>query len=160
MRFVRFAFIVGILAAVGCGGQDVDSGSSTNGGGGATGGTGGAQAAVADVRLTYGGASATVDLATLATQDYKGTAVVSLATVWAAGKLHADTSSLQFDFEGDDGFHPSNKASCAAYVAGAQIARGYILPDTRTLVWDDALGFPGCYSVKAVATVIGLDVIQ
>jgi hypothetical protein len=32
-----------------------------------------------------------------------------------------------------------------------------MIPETRTLMWDDALGLPGCYCVHSVAKVIGLD---
>ncbi|MFO0592650.1 MAG: hypothetical protein U0441_34215 [Polyangiaceae bacterium] len=162
--------LIALFAGAGCDGQEVNSGSSNGGGGGTsttssggTGGTGGGtdtggtQVGLADVLLSYGGSSVTVDVATLDTQMYKGAAVVPLTAVWAAGKLHDDTTTLQFDFEGDDGFHPSNKANCAAYITDAELPKGYILPDTRTLVWDDTLGLPGCYSVKAVAKIIGLD---
>lgn len=112
--------------------------------------------AVAPVVLSYGDHSTTVDVAGLPTQDYKGSAVVSLAAVWAKGQLADDASKLTFDFEGDDGFHPSSRDKCKKNVSGADLAKGYIVPATRTLVWDDALGLPGCYNVHNVAKMIGL----
>jgi hypothetical protein len=177
MKLQRMALFLGLFALVACGGQGIDNGNPTHdaGTGGATGtggstgnggstggstGTGGAPQAEVDVLVTYGTDSVKVNIAALTTQDYKGVTVVPLTSVWTSSKLHPDLTTLQFDFEGDDGFHPSNKTNCAAYVTGAQLAQGYILPDTRTLVWDDALGFPGCYSVKAVAKIIGLDAGQ
>lgn len=109
------------------------------------------------VSLVYGSSSVDVALSALPTQDYKGAAVVPLTAVWAAGGLK-DPSALEFDFEGDDGFRPSTKSKCAAHITAAQLPKGYVLPDTRTLVWDDALGLPGCYSVHAIVKIIGLDV--
>jgi len=108
------------------------------------------------VSLVYGTSSVPVDLTTFPTQDYKGTAVVPLTTVWSAGALK-DASALQFDFEGDDGFHPTSSPNCTSYITSEQLSMGYILPTTRSLVWDDSLGFPGCYSVSNVAKIIGLD---
>lgn len=165
------------LLAAACGGQDVDPGTSTNqggqggaatttstgapgGGGAATGGsgTGGEAMGLADVELIYKASSTKVDVAKLATVDYKGSQVVPLPSVWSAGMLTADTTALQFDFEGDDGFHPSMKGgACLTYPKSEDFAKGYILPETRTLVWDDSLGFPGCFSVKSTAKIIALD---
>lgn len=110
------------------------------------------------VTLVYGATTTKVDVSSLPTITYKGSPVVALSSIWAAGKLHDDVATLSFDFEGDDGFHPSNKASCSTNITGAQLAKGYMLPATRSLVWDDTLGLPGCYSVKAVAKLIGVDV--
>lgn len=109
------------------------------------------------VTLVYGATTTKVDVSTLPTTTYKGASVVALSSLWAAGKLRDDVSTLSFYFEADDGFHPSNKASCSTNITGAQLSKGYLLPATRSLVWDDALGLPGCYSVKAVAKVIGVD---
>jgi hypothetical protein len=175
MSLPRFLVPSLVLSLVACGGQEIDTGHTTHetgsgGGGGAAAttstttdvggggaGTRGAPAGLADVALVYGGSSTKVDVAKLPTQPYKGAEVVPLSAVWSTGGLAPDVASLVFDFEGDDGFHPSMKANCQSFVTGAQLAQGYILPETRTLVWDDALGFPGCYSVKAVAKIIGLD---
>ena len=168
------------LLVTACGDQAVDNGNPTQdagagggstttvasgggGGGGAGGaggatGTGGQPAGLADVQLIHGSDTTKVDVAALPTVDYKGSPVVPLTVVWSAGKLTDDIANLAFDFEGDDGFHPSMKGGdCLAYPTATEIEKGYILPDTRTLVWDDALGFPGCFSVKATAKIIGLD---
>lgn len=118
---------------------------------------GGRAPGVADVQLVYGDSLTVVDVAELPTELYKGSEVVRLTSVWTAGELVDDLSSVVFDFEGDDGFHPSSKGACEPYVTGEQLALGYILPDTRTIVWDDSLGFPGCYGVKATAKIIALD---
>jgi hypothetical protein len=167
-------------APLGCGDQTVDSGnpvhttattataSTATGaggeGGGATttasaGGGHGGSAPTGDevVTLVHGQDTVKVDLATLATVDVQGTPVVPLPSVWAAGALAEGVTTLTFDFEGDDGFHPSNKSKCAAYITYDELALGSLIPETRSLVWDAALGLPGCYSVKSVAKIIALD---
>lgn len=108
------------------------------------------------VSLVYGSSSADVELTTLPTQDYKGQGVVPLTAVWSAGGL-AEATALEFDFEGADGFHPSSKPKCAAPITSEQLTHGYILPTGRTLVWDDSLGLPGCYSAHDVVKIIGSD---
>lgn len=162
MKLSPTALLFAVLAAA-CGGQDIDTGTSTSdaGSGGSTGtgtgGAGGAPQGLADVLLVYNDTSGTVDVATLATVDYKGSALVRLTALWDAGKLHADTSTLEFDFYGDDGYHPSEHASCSWLPTGADLQKGYIQPDTRNLVWDDSLGAFGCYKVKGIAKMIGID---
>lgn len=113
--------------------------------------------APANVAVEYGGKTVTVDVAALARLDYKGSSVVSLSKVWDSAKLEADLGKVEFDFEGDDGFRPTTRDRCKTKITGAQIAQGYVLPETRTLVWDEALGLPGCYGVKGVAKVIVTD---
>lgn len=144
----------------GAGGGDQgggDQGGGDPGGGGSGGGAGGSSPGLADILLVHGDDSVVVDVAVLPTQVVKDVAVVPLPAVWGAGALTPDTSELVFDFEGDDGFHPSNKPSCSAYVTAEQLELGYVIPETRSLVWDESLGFPGCYGVKSVAKIIALD---
>lgn len=119
-----------------------------------------ASVAAVNVVLVHGSDTATVDVAALPSQTYKDTSVVPLATVWAQGKLAGDVTKLAFDFEGDDGFRPSSKDKCKKNVTGDQLGKGYIVPKTRTLVWDDALGLPGCYNVHDVAKMIAIDATE
>jgi hypothetical protein len=123
----------------------------------ATNGDGGTSSAPSNVALDYKGTAATVDLNKLTQQDYKGEKVVSLSKVWEASALTGDLAKLEFDFEGDDGFRPSSKDRCKTKIAGTQLGQGYVLPDVRSLVWDDALGLPGCYAVKGVAKIYATD---
>ena len=118
---------------------------------------GSASSAPVNVTVEYKGASAVVDVAALARQDYKGSQVVALDKVWAASKTSASLANVEFEFEADDGFRPSARDRCKTKIVGSQLPQGYVLPETRTLVWDDALGLPGCYSVKYVAKVIVTD---
>jgi hypothetical protein len=110
-------------------------------------------AAPVTIKLTLGGQEKSVALSTLPRQDYKGTSVVTLGAVWGSGAL-GDRASLDFDFEGDDGFRPSTKDRCKTPVHGAELDKGYLVPETRTIVWDDALGKPGCYAVRFVAKIL------
>lgn len=110
-------------------------------------------AAPITVKLTLGSQEKDVALGALPRQDYKGTSVVTLAAVWDAAGL-ADRAALDFDFEGDDGFRPSSKDRCKTPVRGTELDKGYLVPETRTIVWDDALGKPGCYAVRFVAKII------
>ena len=106
--------------------------------------------------LHYDGKSALVDLATLPMRDYKGSQVVTLSDAWEKAAL-APRSAIAVDFEGDDGFRPSSRDRCKNLLSGATLDRAYVVPATRTLVWDDALGLPGCYSVKYVRDVFATD---
>lgn len=116
--------------------------------------------AAVNVVVVHGSDTATVDVAALPAQTYKDTSVVPLTTVWAQGKLAGDLTKLSFDFEGDDGFHPSSKDKCKKNLTGEQLGKGYIVPKTRALVWDDALGLPGCYNVHDVAKIIAVDATE
>ncbi len=135
---------VGLLPACG---QSSDAGEPS---------PGPASSASVSVTLVHGSATATANLSALATTDYKGQKVVPLSAVWAAGAL-ADPSTLGFDFEGADGFHPSAKPACKARITADQLSKGFLLPEGRTLVWDESLGLPNCYGVHDVAKIIGLD---
>lgn len=136
------------LAGVGCGNdpQNVSQGTPAP-----------SASTAVNVVVVHGDDSATVDVAALPSQTYKDTNVVPLAAVWAQSKLEGDLAKLSFDFEGDDGFRPSSKDKCKTNVTGEQLGKGYIVPKTRKLIWDDALGLPGCYSVRDVAKIIAVD---
>ncbi len=110
-------------------------------------------AAPITIKLTLGGQEKNVALGALPRQDYKGTSVVTLGAVWDSAAL-GDRASLDFDFEGDDGFRPSTKDRCKTPTHGPELDKGYVVPETRTIVWDDALGKPGCYAVRFVSKVI------
>lgn len=126
---------------------DVDAGAEL-------GDAGGDPSTAQNVGVEFGSQSTEIDVMSLERQDYRGTQVVSLTRVWEAANFGTDVATLQFDFEGDDGFHPTSRDRCKTLIQGSQIPQGYILPETRTLIWDDALGLPGCYSVKGVAKII------
>lgn len=150
------------LLAMGCS-DDAAPASVANDGGNTPGDGGtsesGATQAAQNVLVVYKTSEVAVDVTTLARQDYKGSPVVTLTKVWEASKLSAELGKLEFDFEADDGFRPAASARCKdlSKITGAQLGQGYVLPETRTLVWDEALGLPGCFSVKFVAKVLATD---
>lgn len=145
-----------LAGSTGCDAQSVETTPSTSRGGDDTNNTG--AIAADEVELTYGSDSVRVQVTALDTQDYKGAKVVPLTLIWSTGKLKDDVSTLEFDFEGSDGFHPSMKGKCSANMAGAQLGMGSMVPETRNLVWEDSLGLPGCYHVHDVVKIIALDV--
>lgn len=145
-----------LAGSTGCVAQSVDTNPSTGTGGDDTNDTG--TIAADEVELTYGSDSVKVNVTALDTVDYKGTKVVPLTSIWSTGKLKDDVSTLEFDFEGSDGFHPSMKGKCSANMAGVELDKGSMVPETRNLVWEDSLGLPGCYHVHDVVKIIALDV--
>lgn len=74
--------------------------------------------------------------------------------VLAAGLEEAEILSLRFDFEATDGFRSSSKEGCEP-LEGETLQQGYLDPESLFLSWDRALGFPGCYSVRELALIIG-----
>lgn len=96
-----------------------------------------------------------VSLESLQTVDYKGADVVPLADVWNAAHGSVSPASLAFVFESDEGFKPSDK-ECAD-VPGTALDKGYLEKNTRNLVWDESLGFRGCYSVRGTKSITGVD---
>lgn len=161
---VALALLALALSLPACGdGQSVDTGLPTSDAAvdskteSATDTTDDTPVVTAKVTVLYGTKSTTVDVGALPTVDYKGSAVVRLDAVWTAAALGGELGKLEFDFEGDDGFHPSSKDKCKANIKGSQLDKGYILPATRSLFWDDSLGLPGCYSVRFVAKISALD---
>ena len=152
-----------LLGAAACGTQTIQQGDGTTSpttstGAGGTGGEGGStDLPHVDITLGYQANTAVVNLAALPTTTFKATTVVRLSDVWAAGMLKDDTSTVTFDFEGDDGFHPSAKPACMNNITSAQLAQGFITPDTRALLWPDAFGLPGCYFVKLTAKITAVD---
>lgn len=146
-----------ILAGLGCSDAAAPSPAMQVDGGAPADAQANGAAAPQNVSVEYKGTSIVVDVNGLARQDYKGSQVVSFAKIWEASKTPASLGAVEFDFEADDGFRPSTRDRCKTKITGAQLPQGYVLPETRTLVWDDALGLPGCYSVKLVAKVIVTD---
>ena len=104
----------------------------------------------AKLEVNYLTQSVPVDLSTLSTIDYKGAQLAKLSEVWTASKIQADSTTLEYEFVGEDGFKPSDKNGCAD-LPGTVLDKGYIDPVTRKLIWDETLGLAGCYSVKGAA---------
>lgn len=142
-------------ASAGDGGASGQSDAGT--GGQATAGVAGAVGTGVVVKVEYSGSVVPVDLGVLSTADYKGLSLAKMSDVWVASGFSADLAKVQLDFEGDDGFHPSSKPSCQTAITGTMLEQGYIDPVLRNLLWDDALGLPGCFKVKGLARLIASD---
>jgi hypothetical protein len=110
---------------------------------------GGADGSGVTIQVSYQSQAVPVDLGAIATSTWKGVNLVKLSDVWTSSQIASDRATLEFEFVADDGFKPSNKG--CADLPGDALDRGYIDPASRNLIWDESLGFKGCYSVKNAA---------
>lgn len=120
---------------------------------------GGSDAGGRSVTVVFAGVGHEVNLGSLDTTQVEGTSVVGLQTVIEAALPGETLDGLAANFVGADGFRPESREFCATLVpvAWETLGRGYIHPATRDLLWDPALGFPGCMSPRDVAEI---DVIR
>jgi hypothetical protein len=68
-------------------------------------------------------------------------------------------NTLVADFESSEAtgsYKPGSKDNCKNLIPlpGEKMDKGYIHPQSRRLIWDEGLGFPGCMSVKDLAKII------
>lgn len=128
------------FAATGCSDddQDVDLGISPDTAG--------------SVQVFLGADMVDVDLGPLETLEYKDVDVTPLSAVWSQAFPSVDPSTLVFGFESDDGFKPSNKG--CEDVSGTALSQGYLEKISRNLVWEESLGFKGCYSVQGTKSIV------
>lgn len=139
-RWLEAAAVL-VVAAAGCD-QALGEGGGGDGGG-------------ANVAVVFGDAGHVVVLEELATTLVAGAPVVGLQAVVAAALPGEEWTGLRFGFESADGFRPEQRDFCATLVPvdWATLGRGFIDPGSRDLVWDAALGFPGCMSPRDVARI-------
>jgi len=140
-----FSMLFAAAPIVACN-QTVDTGDDVDGG--------------ATVEVTYGGSSTTVSLGSLPTSQLVGADVVTLDAIVGAAELPITLADVWLNFIADDGFEPSEGAYCPddiVPVDGERAAQGGLELGTRNLLWDDALGYPGCLHVDGVATIEVLD---
>lgn len=130
------------LILVACGDQEVKPGE--------TGDTGATQSYLLTVDVD--GQSADVDIATLATVDFGGDALVPATAVLDASGLTVTWSERTFDFLASDGYRPSDKTDCVP-VDYTTLQGGYFYPESGELVWDESLGLFGCYNVKGTVAI-------
>jgi hypothetical protein len=71
----------------------------------------------------------------------------------AAGLEEDEILSMRFDFQGEDGYRPSQKG-CEP-LEGENLELGFLDPESMLLIWDPSLGLPGCYSVKGTVWILG-----
>jgi hypothetical protein len=104
-----------------------------------------------EIRLSLGGKSADIDLATLPLET--GSHAVPFVQLWKAAWPSEDPAPLQFDFVGSDGFRPMSRPKCTRLLTGAELATARVDLVTHDLSLDDASSLPGCYRVHAVIAI-------
>ncbi len=107
------------------------------------------------MEVRRGGDTAEVDLGALPGRRQGDLCLVPLDRIVENSGLGIDMDRAVFDFEGEDGFRPS-QVDCAP-LDGATLSRGWADMSTGTLVWDDSLGLRGCYSVSKAAVILAMD---
>jgi len=109
----------------------------------------------ATVAVVFGGESHEIELDDLPSMLVEGASVVGLLAVIEAALPGEDCSTLAVDFVASDGFRPEDSYLCVTLVPvpWSTLSRGYLNPATRDLVWDAALGYPGCMSPRDIAQI-------
>lgn len=139
-----FVLVLALTGAAACGNQSVDSPAADAG---------------TSLAVTYQGSSHAVGLASLPTVRFQDVDCASLSDLVAAALPGSSLEALQANFVSEDGFNPASRANCATAVPvpGADFGGGYVERATRNLMWDPALGYPGCLSVRALGEIQVLD---
>ncbi len=130
-----------VFANVGCGDDDDDD-ENTDGD--------------VSIELKYGDSTESIGLDDLATATIDGTDVVLVSAIVEWSGIELTLADVTLDFEGSDGFRPSEKENCAEAlpVDGESADKaGVDLADENTLIWDPALDMPGCASIKDLAII-------
>jgi len=107
------------------------------------------------VTVTYGTDSQPVDLASLSGTEDGDLCLVPLMDVVGAAGLGFDPDASYYDFVGGDGFRPT-QVECVT-VDASTLEQGWVDRVTGTVVWDDALGMRGCYSVTGAVEIVAYD---
>lgn len=109
-----------------------------------------------DAAVKVNGQSIAVTFSDWSTDKLNGKDVVLMSTVIDSLGVKVTLKDVTLDFEGSDGFRPSEMQECASFLptAGANADKvGVDTADANTLVWDDSLNAPGCAAVKNVAKI-------
>lgn len=114
---------------------------------------GGLDAGGRSVTVLFEGGRHEVALGTLTPTLVEGASVVGLQAVIEAALPGEASAGLVAGFVGSDGFRPESREFCETLVPvdWATLAHGFIHPVTRDLLWEAALGFPGCMSPRDIA---------
>ncbi len=108
------------------------------------------------IEVKYGDSTESIGLGDLATTTIDGLDVVLVSAIIEVSGVEPTLADVTLDFEGSDGFRPSEKENCAEAlpVDGESADKtGVDLADENTLIWDPALDMPGCASVKDLAII-------
>lgn len=113
-----------------------------------------------NITVNYEGDTQEIFLGDLSGEVNDSLCLVSLADIVAAAdELEIDVEETVFDFEASDGFRPTQMGpdSGCDVVEGSALSLGWIDRNTGALVWDDSLGFFGCYYVKQTVIIHVID---
>lgn len=113
-----------------------------------------------DISIEYAGESATVTIDALATSAIGDVEVVLISSILESSNLNIDLASVELDFEGTDGYRPSQKSFCADFLptAGTNADKaGVNLADDNTIVWDESLAMDKCANVKDLGKIYVVD---
>jgi len=113
-----------------------------------------------NITVNYEGDTQEIFLGNLSGEVDDDLCLVSLADIVAAAdELEIDVEETVFDFEASDGFRPTQMGpdSGCDVVEGSALSQGWIDRNTGALVWDDSLGFFGCYYVKQTVIIHVID---
>jgi hypothetical protein len=104
-----------------------------------------------EIAIDFGDERKTVSIDTLSTHAIGEADVVLISKIIEASGIMVDLSVVTLDFEGTDGYRPSQKPFCADFLptAGANADKvGVNLADENTLVWEESLAMDKCAAVK------------
>jgi len=105
---------------------------------------------VATIEVVYGGTIYEVDLASLETITLDdGGGYARLSDIVDAADLGVSPDSLQYDFEGIDGYRPSTRSTCVDHIPTSweTLQGGYVHRTNQNMAWDEELEMPGCSHV-------------
>jgi hypothetical protein len=111
--------------------------------------------AAVTMTVTYGAQSADVDLADLDGVLDGDLCRVPLVDVVTTANLGIDLASTYVTFEAADGFRPT-QVGCSE-LPGTTLDDGDADRPTGAILWDEALGLRGCYSVNQARVIIVTD---
>jgi hypothetical protein len=145
----------------------IDGGSGTGGTGGSggyggTGGSGGVGSKITpslegvpfkEVQVHMGNEVKTVQVEGLPTSTLLDQTVVLVATLIEASGFEVDLAGITIDFEGSDGYRPTQQGMCTKNLptAGTNASECGINLETSELLWDESLEVEKCAAVKLVA---------
>lgn len=111
------------------------------------------------VDVHYGADTHTVAVAGLATATMYDSTVVLVSTLLTAAGITASLDTITVDFEGSDGYRPSQEGRCLDYLPapGERATRSGVDVATSTLLWDASFSVETCANVKWVAHIYVAD---
>lgn len=75
----------------------------------------------------------------------------TLAAVWKTAFPTQDTTGLQFDLVGSDGFRPSLRPQCTRPLVAKDLDLAKVKADNHDVSWDDSAKMAHCYNIKALS---------